>query len=225
MEPVHPAARAADLQPAPRPVRARPDHLQHLLRLDARPRLPAGAGAGLRRQVPRDLQGVPAAPEGGELQPRKVMEKLHACGRSSRLLPARSSPSTACGRWRRSTPSGGPRSRSRPCSRRHGRPRRGRRGGADRARDGDPRRHDDRRVRGHRPRLARDTARTRRPGAPTPRWSTSPCSRCSSTSGPTASRPTSSPAAASSSCASWPRRSTASRPSRSSARASRRSSR
>ncbi len=46
------------------------DHLEHLLRLAARPRLPAGAGPGLRGQVPGDLPGVPAAPEGGQLQPR-----------------------------------------------------------------------------------------------------------------------------------------------------------
>ena len=35
-----------------------------------RARLPARAGAGLRRRVARELQGVPAAPEAGELQPR-----------------------------------------------------------------------------------------------------------------------------------------------------------
>ncbi len=66
---------------------------------------------------------------------------------------------------------------------------------------------------------------TRPPAGPTPRWSTSPCSSCSTTCAPTASRPSSSPAAASSSCGRGPRRSTASRPSRSSARASRPSSR
>jgi arylsulfatase len=32
--------------------------------------LPAGAGTGLRRAIPRDLQGIPATAEGGELQPR-----------------------------------------------------------------------------------------------------------------------------------------------------------
>ena len=35
-----------------------------------------GAGAGLRRQVPHDLQGFPAAPEGGQLQHGQVMQKL-----------------------------------------------------------------------------------------------------------------------------------------------------
>ena len=35
-----------------------------------RPRLPAGAGAGVRRPVPGDIQGVPAAPEGRQLLAR-----------------------------------------------------------------------------------------------------------------------------------------------------------
>ncbi len=39
-------------------------------RLVPRSRLHAGAGAGLCRPVPEDLQGVSAAPEGGELQSR-----------------------------------------------------------------------------------------------------------------------------------------------------------
>ncbi len=43
----------------------------HLLRLAYRSRLPAGAGAGLYRRIPADLQGVSAAPEGRELQPRR----------------------------------------------------------------------------------------------------------------------------------------------------------
>ena len=41
-----------------RPVRAGRRHVEHLLRLADRPRLPAGPGAGLRGQVPDDVQGV-----------------------------------------------------------------------------------------------------------------------------------------------------------------------
>ncbi len=52
------------------PVRAGGHHVEHLLRLAARPRLPAGPGPGLRGQVPDDVQGVPAAAEGRQLQPR-----------------------------------------------------------------------------------------------------------------------------------------------------------
>ena len=40
---VHRAAGPEDLQPAHRPLRARRHHVEHLLRLDARPRLPARA--------------------------------------------------------------------------------------------------------------------------------------------------------------------------------------
>ncbi len=40
------------------------------LRLDVQAHLPARAGAGHRRGVPGHLQGIPAAAEGGELQPR-----------------------------------------------------------------------------------------------------------------------------------------------------------
>ena len=36
-----------------------------------RPRLPARAGAGVRREVPGHVQGVPAEPEGRQLQPRQ----------------------------------------------------------------------------------------------------------------------------------------------------------
>ncbi len=66
---VRAASPAADREPAPGSLRARDDHLQHLFRLAARPVVPAGARPGLRRGVPADLQGIPAAPEGGELQP------------------------------------------------------------------------------------------------------------------------------------------------------------
>ena len=36
-----------------------------------RPRLPARARAGVRREIPRDVQGVPAEPEGGQLLARQ----------------------------------------------------------------------------------------------------------------------------------------------------------
>ncbi len=45
------------------------DHLQHLLRLVAGPRLPAGAGAGLRRQIPETFKEFPPRQKAGELQP------------------------------------------------------------------------------------------------------------------------------------------------------------
>ena len=48
-EPVHHAPRAEDLQSADRPVRACGHHVEHLLRLADRPRLPARPGAGVRR--------------------------------------------------------------------------------------------------------------------------------------------------------------------------------
>ena len=67
-EPVHQLARPEDIQPADGPVRAGGHHFEHLLRLAARPRLPAGPGAGLRGPVPDDLQGLPAAAEGRQLQ-------------------------------------------------------------------------------------------------------------------------------------------------------------
>ena len=69
-EPVYDAPRAEDLQPPARPVRACGHHVEHLLRLADGPRLSVGAGAGLRGQVPHDVQGLPAATEGRELQPR-----------------------------------------------------------------------------------------------------------------------------------------------------------
>ena len=42
--------------------------------LEGRPRLPARAGAAVRGPVPGDLQGVPAAPEGGQLLARQRVE-------------------------------------------------------------------------------------------------------------------------------------------------------
>ena len=52
------------------PVRAGGHHVEHLLRLAAGSRLPAGARAGLRGPVPGDVQGLSAAAEGGQLQHR-----------------------------------------------------------------------------------------------------------------------------------------------------------
>ncbi len=68
-EPVHHLAGAEDLQSPDGPVRAGGHHVEHLLRLADRSRLPAGPRAGLRGPVPDDLQGLPAAAEGGQLQP------------------------------------------------------------------------------------------------------------------------------------------------------------
>ena len=68
-ESVHPAAGPEDLQPSHRPLRAGGHHVEHLLRLDDRSRLPARPGASLCGPVPGDVQGVPAAAEGGQLQP------------------------------------------------------------------------------------------------------------------------------------------------------------
>ena len=66
---VHHLAGSEDLQPPDRSVRAGGHHLEHLLRLAARSRLPARPCAGLRRPVPGDVQGLSAAAEGGQLQP------------------------------------------------------------------------------------------------------------------------------------------------------------
>ena len=55
------------VQSTNRSVRARRRHLEHLLRLADRPRLPRDSVAGSRRGVPGDIQGLPAAAEGGEL--------------------------------------------------------------------------------------------------------------------------------------------------------------
>ena len=58
------------LQPPHRSLREGDHDVQHLLGLVPRSRLPAAAGVGLRREVPGDLRGVPAAAEGGELHDR-----------------------------------------------------------------------------------------------------------------------------------------------------------
>ena len=67
-EAVHQPAGPENLQPPHGSVRARGHHLEHLLRLAARSRLSARPGAGLRGQVPGDVQGLSAAAEGGQLQ-------------------------------------------------------------------------------------------------------------------------------------------------------------
>ena len=64
----HPA-RAEDLQSSHRPLRARRHHVEHLLRLAARPCVCVRAGAGHRRPVHQHVQGIPAEPEGRQLQP------------------------------------------------------------------------------------------------------------------------------------------------------------
>ena len=53
-----------------RSVRDRRPRGHGLRALAGRARLPAGAGAAVRRAVPRDVQGVPAEPEARQLQPR-----------------------------------------------------------------------------------------------------------------------------------------------------------
>ena len=59
-------------------------HFEHLLRLDVPAHLPARAGAGDRRGVPGHLQGIPAATEGGELQPRPG--RSTSCWKASKRL-------------------------------------------------------------------------------------------------------------------------------------------
>ena len=59
------------LQPEDRSVRAGRHHLQHLLRLGARPHLGIRPGADLRRPDADDPGRVPSAPGAGELQRRE----------------------------------------------------------------------------------------------------------------------------------------------------------
>ena len=68
-EPFTEPARSEDLQSPHRSLRAGGHHLEHLLRLANRSRVPARARAGLRGPVPGIVQGIPAAAEGGQLQP------------------------------------------------------------------------------------------------------------------------------------------------------------
>ena len=67
---VHAAASPEALQPAHRPVRAGRHDLEHLLGLVLEKAYMILGRAGRRGRVPRDVQGVPAAAEGGELHDR-----------------------------------------------------------------------------------------------------------------------------------------------------------
>ena len=67
---VRPAARPEALQPAHRPVRAGGHDLEHVLGLVPLEGVPDPRRAGDRRRLPRDVQGLPAAPEGRELHDR-----------------------------------------------------------------------------------------------------------------------------------------------------------
>ena len=67
---VHRAAGAEAVQPAHRPVRIRRHHLEHLLGLDASPRLLRVLRDGDGHQVPGDVQGVPAPASTRQLQHR-----------------------------------------------------------------------------------------------------------------------------------------------------------
>ena len=70
-EPFVPLRLPEDLQPALRSVRDRPTTIgMGYDQLADRPRLPARAGAAIRRAVPRHVQGIPAEPEGRQLLPR-----------------------------------------------------------------------------------------------------------------------------------------------------------
>ena len=66
---VRAAARAEDIQPAARPVRAGRRELEHLLGLGDLPRLPDLWDAGARGAADRCVHEVPAAPEAGLVQP------------------------------------------------------------------------------------------------------------------------------------------------------------
>ena len=75
---VHAAAGAEDVQPAHRSVRARRHHVEHLLRLVHRPRLPDLLRHVDHHPVPGDLQGVPAPAGAGIFTIDQAVEKLHA---------------------------------------------------------------------------------------------------------------------------------------------------
>ena len=75
------------LQPAIRSVRAGRPRGHRLSALAAGARLPARAGAGVRREVPGHVQGIPAEPDGGQLQPRPGDED--ALGRRQQVTPLR----------------------------------------------------------------------------------------------------------------------------------------
>ena len=59
-----------DVRPARRPIRAGGHHVEHLLGLAHGSRLHRLRRAGLRREVPRDLQGLPAEPARRDLHHR-----------------------------------------------------------------------------------------------------------------------------------------------------------
>ena len=67
---LHRAAGAEDLQPPDRSLRAGRHHLQHLLRLDARPSLDPDPRAGVRHEDVAHARRVPAPSGPGQLQPR-----------------------------------------------------------------------------------------------------------------------------------------------------------
>src|SRR5215813_2375878 len=64
-----------DFQPPLRPFREGPARVDLLPGLVVPPRLPARAGAGIRRKVDFELQGFPAAPEASQLQRRRRDEE------------------------------------------------------------------------------------------------------------------------------------------------------
>src|SRR5262249_21216537 len=76
---------AGPLRPAFGSVRARQPRGDRLPDLEDRARLPARPGAGLCREVARELQGFPAAAEARELQPRSGDAEAH---RDRRTQPA-----------------------------------------------------------------------------------------------------------------------------------------
>ena len=65
-----PSSGSRAVQPEDRSVRTGRPHVQHLLRLGARPRLPVHPGPGLRRQLIQTLREFLAAPGTSELQHR-----------------------------------------------------------------------------------------------------------------------------------------------------------
>jgi hypothetical protein len=72
--PVHQLAAAQNLQSPNGLVRAGGYYVEHLLRLVAGSLVPDRSRPGLCGEIPRDAKGLPAASEGGELQPRRGHE-------------------------------------------------------------------------------------------------------------------------------------------------------
>ena len=68
---LHRVARPEDLQPANRPLRTCRHHVEHVLRLAARPGVGARAGAGICGQHAHHARRVPASAGAGQLQPRE----------------------------------------------------------------------------------------------------------------------------------------------------------